>query len=201
MYAIINSIYEAIPFLLESGFSPDEISGTDTALSIACFFGMQDLKTYQLLCQYSKNLDLPPSMHCGSAVHWICQTSNPDIVRIFLQYPIDVNRTNEKEQFGPELLQDPSKDQPSIEDKNIEIMEMLVQHNFDINNKKSNGIPWYDKFLGMINLPLKQIAWCLKHGVDIDTPTSSKEGKTIREVLRRARFRDRLKEDYNIIID
>ena len=200
MYAILNNLDEAVPFLLESGFRPDEISGTDTALSIACFASM-NLDTIRLLCQYSKQIDLPQTMHINSAVHWICQSCNPDIVRIVLQYPIDVNRTNHKGQFGPELFQEKDSENPYAEEKNLEILEMLFQHNFDITNHHDNGVPWYDIFLGMINPPIKIISWCIKKGVNIDLPTNSREGKTIREVLKRSRFSYALKNQYNIVID
>lgn len=179
MYAINYSFNEAAQFLIESGCIVDEIVSGQKALTLACRAAYQDVNLIRMLCDFSHEVDMPSDFKGQSAIHWICLTSNPEIVRTVLEYNIDVNRADDKGCYGPELLSEYKTKE------NLEILDLLYQHGYDpCNVNPITKIPSYVVFLQHIRIPIEIIAWFIKHGVKIDTDPYNKNLTVRNRILR-----------------
>ena len=101
-----------------------------------------------------------------AAVHWICQSINPEIARTILSKGIDVNRLDEEGHAGTFCLVDHAD-----EDVTIQIIELLCEYGFDVNIKcisadctPQNSV--LGDFVSSIHRPIKVIDWLLDHGAD-----------------------------------
>ena len=196
MYAINYQFNDVIPLLIESGCRADEIVGGQKALAVECKCAIQDLGLVKTLCSLSREVDMPDDFRGSAAIHWICLTSNPELVKIVLSYNIDVNRVDERGQYGPELLNEYKLDE------NLEILDMLYQRGFDVNNiNPITKAPVLSTFCGWIRPPIKIIAWFLNHGAKIATVPFKQNGQTLKAfMMKMLKIRNGLKE-YGIDIE
>ncbi|OHT10034.1 hypothetical protein TRFO_20837 [Tritrichomonas foetus] len=138
----------------------------ESALSLACFSGDEELVKY--LLNYVTQIDRSPDIKCKSAIHWICQSHSLNIVREVLKHNIDVNRFDDKGQPGPFYLLDRTS-----EEVTIDILELLVQYGYDINNvyryhQQQKSLLCH--FLSGIKPVYRIIEWLLQHGADPSIP-------------------------------
>ena len=190
MKAVICRAQGAVPLLIQHGEQPEFVSSDyQTALSLACFINQPEIVKY--LCDHMTQVDLDPSIHQKAAVHWICSSRNPEIVKIVLQKGINVNRLDDQGHSGVHYLLD-TPDQKVV----INILQQLLDNGLNINLQgKTPGGGITNSILGdfceSITRQPTVIEWLLAHGADPYAKTSN--NKTIFEKVTKARKRDLLK--------
>ena len=178
MLAIINSKFDAVPLLIDAKVDLGYINSNNlTALSIACMLGQKDI--IKLICSKLDNIDLPPDVRAPAAVHWLCQSKDPEIAEIILSKNIDVNRVDHDDNVGPHYLLD-AADPSTI----IKFLELLVNAGFKIDYSTEKNT-----FLGecvtSIQLHPEVVDWLLEHGANIYAPLvhTSTPGLTIAKFI------------------
>ena len=138
MKSIILRNESCVQYLLESGEDPNYIAKDyQTALSLACFTNQENI--VKLLCNHIDIVDIDPNLKQKAAVHWICESKNPEIVRMVLAKGIDVNRRDQSGHSGPFYLCDAPN-----EDCTIDILEQLLHAGLDVNGE---GVPILYEFV------------------------------------------------------
>ena len=177
MVALVNNKPDAVPLLIDAkvdlGFINSEYQ---TALSIACFQNQKEI--VKLICAKLDNIDLPPEYKAPGAVHWLCQSKDPEIAEIMLAKNIDVNRIDNDGYVGPHYLLD-SVDASSI----IKFLELLVKAGFKIDCAADKNT-----FLGecvtSIHVHSDVVEWLLEHGANIHAPLRAQSyGLTIAQYI------------------
>lgn len=120
------------------------------------------------------NIDIPPEWQYKAAVHWACSSCNPEITRIILSHGIDVNRLDQDGHMGPFYMLDIGNQENTIEvlelllqagldinkktpnsssilsdyvssiTKPLKIIEWLLAHGANMNEKMNNGLTIYE---------------------------------------------------------
>jgi len=193
MLAIISGQVDAIPLLYHT--CPDITVPVDdkTALSVACF--LDNPAAVKLLVSHYNSIDVKPDHKGLAAVHWICQSRNPEIASLVLSKGINVNRVDKDGHMGPFYMLDATK-----EDDVIKIYEMLLQNGMDINKRENSTL---NSILGDVICSIKKspkiIDFLLSHGADpyavLAKSNNIQSQKPIAKVLkdtysRDPRFRD-----------
>ena len=166
--SIIHSQWHAFRILLNN-YPSSELNNRDTSRNLI-FYACQNpdtpLDIFKIICDTLGTLDPPNdgAAYSESAIHWICQTENPQIVELALNYTIDINRMTNDGKTGPMYFIKQN------EENNITILEMLVNHGFDINQR----MDLYPSLLEFFAFGLKKkfliTKWLLQHGADINAP-------------------------------
>ena len=175
--AISAGMIDAVTLLLDSGCKLDYINSSgETALSIACILG--NVQIVKLLCDRMMDIDIPITEPYTSAVHWLCKSGNPEIMRIMLECHPDLNRIDQAGKPGIAYLTIANRDDKTI----IEMLDILEQHGYNMNDPK---FPAIGVFLTAINVKAKVIEWFLERNVDLDLPIKRNSGitKTIRQTI------------------
>ena len=144
----------------------------ETALSIACI--MRNTKIVKMLVNEMTFIDLPVDIRAKGAVHWLCESGDPEIASILLKREIDVNRLDQYGKTGVSYLDVTFGE----EEKAIMILDMLYDKGFNIHYMPFSPI---EKFLTSLSKSPPIIEWFLQHGISLETKLS--RGKTIRQVL------------------
>lgn len=188
MLAIATNEQDLVPFLVECGENPEYSTPErhETALSLACYQSFR--QTVKYLCEHMSKVDIDPTIRAKAAVHWICQSNDPEIVKIVLKKGIDVNRLDENGHTGAYYLQDHADQQTTII-----IIELLYEHGFDLNiqgksvtGKEVNTI--LGDYVSSIHRPEKVIRWLLQHGADPEAKLVA-HNKRIIDVVQTSRNR------------
>ena len=183
MLALVNNKPDAVPILIDAKVDLAYIdSENQTALSIACFQGQKEV--VKLICSHLENIDLPPEIHAKAAVHWLCQSKDPEIAEIMLAKNIDVNRVDNDGHIGPHYLLDVVE--PSV---HIKILQLLVDAGLNIDyvsNPNMNTL--LGDYVMSIQKQFEVMDWLLEHGASIDAPLRSiispkDQSKTIAEFI------------------
>lgn len=191
MMIIASDELDYVPTVVESGVDLEHMSKEtyETALSLACLQSYR--KTVKYLCDRMKNVDIDPSIRKRAAVHWICQSKDPEIAKFILAKGIDVNRLDEDGNPGPYYLMDLTD-----ADTTIQILELLCENGFDINiqgksvdGKEANTV--LGDFVASIHRPKKVIEWLLEHGADMNANMVASK-KSIIETVSNSRNRSLL---------
>lgn len=171
MLAITNREPNAIHFLIEAGYPVNYISPTnETAISLACFSkssldGVDGkgtaLRIIKLLLEHTVTVDIPPETKAMAAVHWICQSADPNIARAILEAEkIDVHRVDESNNTGPHFLRGKNTDDA------LEILDMLIKEGYNINFCPENSFSILADYALYITKDLVVIEWLLQNGAD-----------------------------------
>lgn len=202
MVAIKNNQPEAVHLLIDAGEDPD-IKIKDLyiffkwkcALSTACFNHVDGkVEFVRYLLSKISEIDIPSLEQKEAAVHWICRSKSPEIVKMVLERGIDVNRFDEKGRPGPYHLVDSSKvPYQSI----IEILDLLHQYGYDLNKFSRNppGETILAHFLRSIEINdgvMSIIEWLLEHGA---SPTIKfQDGKRPIDIVKRPKLKSLLEK-------
>jgi ankyrin repeat protein len=82
-----------VPLLFSYGCDPHAITPHgETALSMACKLGGVDVVRALLNCLL--RVDLDPAFDWPSAIHWACQSLNPEIVEMILKFGCEMYRVD-----------------------------------------------------------------------------------------------------------
>lgn len=190
MKAVICRAQGAVPLLIQHGEQPEFVSSDyQTALSLACFINQPDIVKY--LCDHMTQVDIDPNLQQKAAVHWICSSKNPEIVKMVLQKGINVNRLDDQGHSGVYYLIDTSDDKVVIN-----ILQQLLDNGLNINLQGKNSAGAVTNsiladFVESIARPPTVIEWLLAHGADPYAKT--RENKTIFEKVTKIRNRTILK--------
>lgn len=180
MLAIMNNKPDAVPMLIDANVDLSVINNDyQTALSLACFQGQTDV--VRLICEKLDDIDLPANIKQQAAVHWLCQSKDPEIARIMLEKNIDVNRVDKDGFIGPHYLIDIVE--PSV---HIKILELLLQHGLKIDFVSNpNGNTILGEYVTGIKKQYEVIDWLLSHGANIDAPLNNgnMKGQTIADFI------------------
>ena len=144
----------------------------ETALSIACL--MKNTQAVKMLVNEMTFIDLPADITAKGAVHWLCESGDPEIALILLNRDIDVNRIDEHGKTGVSYLDFTFGE----EDKAIEILNMLYERGFNIHYSYVSPI---EKFITSLAKSPPIIEWFLQHGLSLETRLS--RGQTVRQVI------------------
>lgn len=179
MLAIANNEFDAVPLLAESGENLEYVvPGTgETALSLACFVGHR--LTVKYLCDHMTKVDIDPSFRTKAAVHWVCQSKDPEIVKMVLAKNINVNRLDQDGHTGLFYLLDLTD-----EDNTIKIIELLYNAGLDLNiqGKSVTGAEVNSilgDFVSSIHRPTKVIGYLLQNGARADAKLISQNKRII----------------------
>lgn len=82
MLAVVSNKQDLVPFLVEFGENPECFTPDyhETALSLACSQSFR--QTVKYLCEHIPKVGIDPTLRTKAAVHWICQSKDPEIVKI-----------------------------------------------------------------------------------------------------------------------
>ena len=175
--AISSKMINIVNFLLDSGCKLDYINSEgETALSCACI--IKNVQIVKLLCDRMTDIDIPITEPYGSAIHWMCRSGNPEIMRIMLAHKPDLNRLDFTGRPGIACLATAGRDEKTI----IEMLDLLEQNGYNMNDPKFPAITF---FLTSINVKPNLIEWFLERHVDLDLPIKNyyESTKTIRQVI------------------
>lgn len=129
MDAVRRNQSDLIQILLEYGCDPHYTnSNGQTAFSIACKLGLIDI-IRELLGILSR-IDLSSENNYPSAIHWICESGNPQIVEMVLENGCDLYRIDRFGKMGPDYLLDHNPE--SV----IAVFEVLIRNGYDLNQRK-----------------------------------------------------------------
>ena len=179
--ALRFGMYNAVPLLVENGEDPDEIIKKEvegnnkekrivykTALKSACEICDQKkrLEIVKYLCSKMKKVDLNENIKDSAAVHWICSTGDPEIVRIVLDKGINVNRLDEHGHCCAAYLAASSSNEKDI----INILEQLLEHKIELNSKNEQCNSFLGEFVNLYLLKRQTavIKWLLDKGANAE---------------------------------
>ena len=184
--AISAHLTDAIPLLLDSEIRLDYMNPSyDTALSIACLF--DNVTAVKLICDKMIDIDIPITAKAPSAVHWMCRSGNPDIMRIMLQHQPDLNRID---QNGKPAITYMTVTRP---DENIiKMLEMLQKAGYNMNDPKYPAIGY---FLTAVIFKPKVVEWFLQQNVNLNYYIKRNNGQ--RETIRQYILNNRQKADFS----
>lgn len=166
MMAVACNAPEAVHLLVEYGEDLEYINEKtyETALTLACFQGFRSIVQY--FCDRMNKVDIDPCVRKKAIVHYICDSKDPEIVKIVLSKGINVNRLDENGHTGVFDLLDLTN-----ENTMIEIISLLYENGLDLNiqgvsikGEKVNTI--LGDLVASIHRPIKVIDWLLKHGAN-----------------------------------
>lgn len=188
MLAIACNEQDLVPFLADCGENLEYVTPNthETALSLACF---QDSRlAVKYLCERMTNVDIDPAIRAKAAVHWICQSKDPEVVKMVLNKGIDVNRLDEDGHTGVYYLLDLTDEQTIIN-----ILELLYEHGLDL-NIQGKSITGADvntilgDYVSSIHRPEKVISWLLQHGANPEAKLVT-QNKRIIDIVQTSRNR------------
>ena len=172
MNAVSSRSEALVQYLLENGEDPYYMTDTfHTALSAACLLNQENI--VKLLCDHMDVVDIDPNLNERAAVHWICQSNNPEIVRMVLKKGIDVNRRDNLGNSGLHYL---CNDDGDVD---IAILEQLLHAGLDLNGE---GIPILYEMVDKLTTKCKVVKWLLDHGADPNAVVPTRN-KTIAEIV------------------
>ena len=186
--AISANMLDAVQLLLDSD-TTDSLNYInpqgETALSIACIVG--SVPIVKLLCSRMQNIDIPISESYTSAIHWLCKSGNPEIMKIMLEHLPDLTRIDQSGKPGIAYLSTANKDDDTI----IQMLDLLEQAGYNMNDPK---FPAITVVLSAFHVKAKLVEWFLKRNVNLDLPYKRNQSvavKTIRQaILEKRRLQD-----------
>ena len=188
MLAIASNEQDAVPLLAESGENLEYTTPntSETALSLACFQSFRP--TVKYLCEHMTKVDIDPSLRAKAAVHWICQSKDPEIAKMVLAKGINVNRLDQDGHTGLYYLLDLTDEQTTIQ-----IIELLFKEGLDLNiqgkSLQGNDVnSILGDFVSSIHRPEKVIGWLLEHGANPEAKLIT-QNKRIIDVVQSSRNR------------
>lgn len=190
MLAVQQLQVEAIPLLLQAGESPSYITPSgECALSQACF--MNNVEIVKELCQHLSVSDIDNrQFRDKAAVHWICQSHNPEIARIILEKGIDVNKFDKNGYPGPYYMLDIFP-----EENTIQILDLLYSHGWTDVDYIPQGFKTntsFGFFVSSMQCSPAIIEWFLLHGANPNAPLYQPPFKSILEFVRQKRITARI---------
>lgn len=165
--AATSSRNEAIKFLLQLPYTNNDLLFT---LKAACT--MNNEYAVKTILPYITDIDISPLICKDSAIHWICNSCNPNIIKMVLSKHPDLNRLDENNKTGIYHI----KSKTNLTQQNyIEILELLAKAGYDM---KSKTCPPLGNFLAMISAEknIKVIEWFFDNyltNADLDVPIPS----------------------------
>ena len=177
MAAIASQTEAAVPVLLKTKCNLHYVTNSGhTALSIACMVGM--VSAVRMICDRMQSIDIPNHYYgkYESAVHWMCSSGNPEIVKIMLDKYPDLNYT-----FNGKtgIMYIPKTQTP---EKTIQILDMLVKYGYVLRNTADE----INYFLSAITPKIEIIEWFINHGIDLNLPpykTNNNQQTTLRAYI------------------
>ena len=180
MIAIINKhLLEIIQLLVENGEEPsktteiqisENVRCIETALTYACRTGSQEIVQY--LCSKIDNIEVEPPTQSKTAVHWACESQNPEILRIVLDKPhVKINQLDERGLTGAFCIR-----YTTDEEKVIKMFEILDAKGFDFNltgNPHKSVLSYFA--LDAFKKQYRSIEWLLQHKADQEFRINEKE--------------------------
>ena len=196
MRAVINNLAIAIDPLIDHGANPYVYSETgETALSIACKF--QNIDCVKALLKRMDYVDIPiNSSHFPTAIHWACQSKCPEIAQMILDKECELYFVDKFNKMGPDYLVDIPTD------KVIQILEILINHGYDLNIRgDSMHSLLYNFSFGAVRCDEKIIKFLVDHGAVINSKCENKatffEGKKRENIVNIIRKYVKFDEDVN----
>ena len=177
MIAISSKINDAVRILIDTETNLNYMTSKKvTALSTACSIGNEE--AVEMLCSRMSDIDIPESEKAPAAAHWMCASGNINIMKIMLAHQPNLNRLNQFDKTCVSYIPTSKSDEIIIN-----MLELLKENGFDINNKTNPPISY---FLTAINMRVKVIDWLLMNGVDVDVIVKrqdSRPPKTARKII------------------
>ena len=169
--AIISRFPAAVPLLVEAGEDPSEFQKKpksedwESPLSYACRYGFVDCVRY--LCSKIEKIepsDEDKNYRGKSAVHWGCESQNPEILQMILEKNnVDVNRIDTRGRSGAHYIE-----WTTSEETIIAMLEILDNKKFDFNIVKEPDESVLFYFVSGIEKKYKVIEWLVQHGAKTD---------------------------------
>lgn len=177
MMAVMCHQNAAIPLLLKAGCNPNERTiKNETALYFACIGN--NIEAVNLLIDSMKEIDIPPEVKGKPAVHCACASHNLEIIELILSKDVNVNRADDEGNYANIHLRDIDD-----EEQVIAILDLLVQHGFDINHKSPRKGSVLELFVSDIKVKYNVIDWLLEHGANTrEKMTSLKVGEKRKDI-------------------
>ena len=173
-----------------------------TPLFCACFSYSHDDKTKEfsfkdvikLLLGKMTEIDIPLIINYKAAAHWMCFTGDIEIIKMFLQHNIDINRLDQNGKSCISYI-------PNLpEQDTLAILNLLYEYGIDLNKPDFNPIT---TFLKIYNISFPILKWFLGHGSDPDKSLDIRNNDiTVRQyIIDRHSFMNEQSEGFEQLIN
>ena len=164
--AINQNEWGAFKLLLEN-LTPPEINECYEGKNIlfyACKNTQTPIDIFQLIFQHLSPLDPPQTIgtNSESAIHWLCETENIEVIKLALKYELDINKLTSEGKSGPMYFI------KNNEKEELEILKLLVDHGFNINNRLPNSKSLLEYFAFQYTKRFDIVKWLIQNGACLD---------------------------------
>jgi hypothetical protein len=132
MYAISRDMHDAALAFIERGVDVRHVTKEGkTALFLAIMKGEKWMDVVHKIVEANGTIDIKAEVPAMSAIHYACQSKNPELVLYLIEHEVDVNRVLRIKDKNPQNAANFLRDSGAADTVVVQILEMLFDHGFD----------------------------------------------------------------------